>query len=129
MVIDDTTSRDTGNRRGKAIALHLLNESEQQTSRIRNAMILLAVVILSTTAAAHAFAAGPMGGLGLSSGFQIAQVGAGFHSPAFNSAPSTPPPVFNMPAPVFNPSEPYTLPQSPETPVSPASPGSVFGNG
>lgn len=87
MVTDDTTSRKTGNRRGKAIALHLLNESDQQTSRIRNAMILLAVVMLGTTPAKHAFATGPMGGLDLSSGFQIGQVGGGFHSPAFRRVP------------------------------------------
>lgn len=66
----------------------------------------------------QAFAAGGSSGLGLS------QVGGGFHSPVF-----APPPVFNNPAPVFNPSEPYTVPETRETPVSPASPGSVFGNG
>jgi hypothetical protein len=42
--------------------------------------------------------------------------------PLLDSAPS-------MPAPNFNPSTPYTVPQSRETPVSPASPGSVFGSG
>jgi hypothetical protein len=66
----------------------------------------------------QAFAAGGSSVLGLS------QVGGGFHSPVF-----APPPVFNNPAPVFNPSEPYTVPETRETPVSPASPGSVFGNG
>jgi hypothetical protein len=33
-----------------------------------------------------------------------------------------------LPPPVFNQSNPYTVPQSPERPVSPASPGSVFGD-
>jgi hypothetical protein len=74
----------------------------------------------------EAMAVGTSGGLGLSGGFEGGNVGGGFRSSAFVSAP---PPVINNPAPVFNPSEPYTLPQSPETPVSPASPGSVFGNG
>jgi hypothetical protein len=40
--------------------------------------------------------------------------------------PEPPPP---QPGPTFNPSTPYTVPQLRETPVSPASPGSVFGNG
>ena len=35
--------------------------------------------------------------------------------------------VPSMPAPIFNPSSPYTVPQARETPVSPASPGSIFG--
>jgi hypothetical protein len=42
-------------------------------------------------------------------------------SSLLNRAPSMPPPA-------FNPSSPYTVPQSRETPVSPASPGSVFGS-
>jgi hypothetical protein len=33
-----------------------------------------------------------------------------------------------MPPPVFNQSNPYSVPQSPERPVSPGSPGSVFGD-
>lgn len=39
-------------------------------------------------------------------------------------------PVFNAPpmSPTFNPSHGYVVPQAPEVPVSPASPGSVFGN-
>jgi hypothetical protein len=42
-------------------------------------------------------------------------------SPLLNQAPSMPPPA-------FNPSSPYTVPQSRESPVSPASPGSLFGS-
>jgi hypothetical protein len=34
----------------------------------------------------------------------------------------------SLPPPLFNQSNPYTVPQSPEKPVSPASPGSVFGD-
>jgi len=122
-----TTSRETGNRREKTIAIQFSNENEQRTSRIRDAMILLAIVMLGTAVGTHAFAAGRMGGgVGFSGGFGNGHVSGGSHSPVFNGHP---PPVFNMPAPVFNPSEPYTVPQSPDTAVSPASPGSVFGNG
>jgi hypothetical protein len=50
-----------------------------------------------------------------------------------NPAPSAPSPLVNpapsMPPPTFNPSGPYTVPFSRETPVSPASPGSIFGSG
>jgi hypothetical protein len=35
------------------------------------------------------------------------------------TAPAMPPPAFNL-------TVPYTVPQAPEVPVSPASPGSVF---
>jgi hypothetical protein len=126
MATVSTTSRETGNRCEKTIAIQFSNENEQQT-RIRDAMILLAIVMLGTAVGTHAFAAGRMGGgVGFSGGFGNGHVSGGFHSPVFNGGP---PPVFNMPAPVFNPSESYTVPQSPETPVSPASPGSVFGNG
>jgi hypothetical protein len=72
----------------------------------------------------QAFTAG--GGLGLNGEFGGVRAASGFHSSPFVSAP---PPVFNTPAPVFNPSESYTAPESRETPVSPASQGSVFGNG
>lgn len=47
-----------------------------------------------------------------------------------NRVLSGPPPldsVPSMPAPIFNPFTPYTLPPPGETPVSPGSPGSVFG--
>jgi len=85
-------------------------------------VIATAIAVLGLTS--QAFARG--GGLGLSGGFGGVRAASGFHSSGFASAP---PPVFNTPAPVFNPSESYTLPESRETPVSPASPGSVFGNG
>jgi|HubBroStandDraft_6_1064221.scaffolds.fasta_scaffold1110464_1 hypothetical protein len=47
-----------------------------------------------------------------------------------NPAPFAPPlvnPAPSMPPPTFNPSSSYTVAPSRETPVSPASPGSVFG--
>jgi hypothetical protein len=121
MAIVNTTSRKTANRRGQTVAVQLCNEDLRQTSRMRNAMILLAIVILGTAVATHAFAAGRMGG-GLDGGFRAAHMSHGFQPPILNEAPT-------MPAPTFNPSDPYTVPQSPETPVSPASSGSVFGNG
>jgi hypothetical protein len=50
-----------------------------------------------------------------------------------NPSPSAPLPLVNptpsMPPPTFNQSSPYTVPFSRETPVSPASPGSIFGSG
>jgi len=121
MAVVNIASRKTANRRGKAVAIQLRNEDLRQTSRTRNAMILLALVMLGTAVATHALAAGRMGGgLGLDSGFRGGHVS--HQPPILDEAPT-------MPAPTFNPSDPYTVPQSPETPVSPASPGSVFGNG
>src|ERR1700752_4045197 len=94
-------------RRARAIAIELNQGVEQQTFRMRKVMVLLAIVMLGTAMATHAFAAGYMS--------------HGFQPPILDEAPA-------MPAPTFNPSESYTLPQSSEAPVSPASPGSVFGN-
>jgi hypothetical protein len=91
--------------------------------------VATSIVVLTSTIAvlalgSQAFAVGR--DLGLNGEFGGVRAASGFHSSAFVSAP---PPVFNNPAPVFNPWEPYTVPESRETPVSPASPGSVFGNG
>jgi hypothetical protein len=123
MAMVNTSSRETANRRGKTVAIQLRNQDLRQTSRMRNAMILLAIVMLGTAVATHAFAAGRMGGgLGLDSGFRGGHISHGFQPPILDDTPT-------MPAPTFNPSDPYTAPQSPEIPVSPASPGSVFGNG
>ena len=53
------------------------------------------------------------------------------HAQGTNRPLSAPPPLLDrvpsMPPPIFNPSSPYTVPQTRETPVSPASPGSIFG--
>jgi hypothetical protein len=123
MAAVNLTSRETANRRGKAIAIQLRNEDVRQAPRMRSAMIFLAIVMLGTAVATHAFAAGRMGGsMGLDRGFPGGHVNHDFQPPILNQAPT-------MPAPTFNPSDSYTVPQSPETPVSPASPGSVFGNG
>jgi hypothetical protein len=126
MATVNPTSRETANRRGKAVAIQLHNEDLRRTSRMRNATILLAIVMLGMTVATHAFAAGGMGGrmgggMGDGLGLGGGHMSGGFHGSIIDQAPS-------MPAPTFNPSDPYTVPQSPETPVSPASPGSVFGN-
>jgi hypothetical protein len=98
-------------------------------SKKSNRIVATAIAGVTTAIAvlglsSQAFTAG--GGLGLNGEFGGVRAASGFHSSAFVSAP---PPVFNTPAPVFNPSESYTVPESRETPVSPASPGSVFGNG
>ena len=80
------------------------------------AAALLAGTVALTT---DALAAGHGGGGG---GFGGGHMGGGFRGPLLESVPS-------LPAPIYNPSTPYTVPSSRETPVSPASPGSVFGNG
>jgi hypothetical protein len=85
-----------------------------------NKLILLAIIAISTTVATGALAAGRVDGGGHSGGFGAAHLGE-YRGPLVDRAPST--------QPHFNPSSPYTVPQPRETPVSPASPGSVFGNG
>jgi hypothetical protein len=120
----NATSKETA-RRARATAIEVNQGVEQQIFRTRKVMVLLAIAMLGTAMATHAFAAGRMGGmgggLGLGGGFHGGHMSHGFQPPVLDEAPA-------MPAPTFNPSESYTLPQSSETPVSPASPGSVFGN-
>jgi hypothetical protein len=68
-----------------------------------------------------AIAAAVMLGIATTGGSALARGahgGGGFGTPLI-SAPS-------YPVPQFNPSSPYTVAPSAETPVSPASPGSVF---
>jgi hypothetical protein len=117
----NATSKDAA-KRARAIAIELNQGAEQQSFHIRKTMILLAIAMLGTAVASHAFAAGRMGGgLGLGGGFQGGHMSDRFTPPILDETPTTP-------APAFNPSEPYTVLQSPETAVSPGSPGSVFGN-
>jgi hypothetical protein len=97
-----------------------LVQSIKQKSVVRNATILLATIALTAAVATNAMAAGHSGG-NRGSGFAGAHMGGGFRGQFLDSVPPM--------RPVFNPSSPYTVPQSPETHVSPASPGSVFGNG
>ena len=80
------------------------------------AALLVGMIAVAT----DALAAGHSGGGG--GRFGGGHMGGGFRGPLLESVPS-------LPAPIFNPSTPYTVPSSRETPVSPASPGSVFGNG
>jgi hypothetical protein len=76
---------------------------------------------LSTAVATDALAAGHGGG-GLGGGAHSGgHMGGRFRGPLVDSVPATP-------GPTFNSSAPYTVPQARETPVSPGSPGSVFGN-
>jgi hypothetical protein len=112
-------NRVTGGRGRKAgaAAIEFRQSDKQAASRVRHAILLTATVMLGATMATHAFAAGRMGG----GGFHTAHMSRSFSAPMVDEPLSTP-------SPQFNPSEPYTVPQSPELPVSPASPGSVFGN-
>ena len=96
--------------------MHLIKKIEQR-SIARNAVILLAAITLSMAVATDGLAAGRGGGGG--GGLRGGHIRGGFRGPLLNSVPSMPPPI-------FNPSSAYTVPPSPETPVSPASPGSVF---
>ena len=126
MATVNTTAKNRANRRATAIAVGFDHGVEQRNYRKRHALILLAIVMLGTAMATHAFAAGGMGGrmgggMGDGLGLGGGHMSGGFHGSIIDQAPS-------MPAPTFNPSGPYTVPQSPETPVSPASTGSVFGN-
>jgi hypothetical protein len=73
----------------------------------RNLVILTAAVLLAGMVATDALAAG-----------HGSHIGGRFGVPLTNSAP--------MASPIYNPSTPYTVPQSPEVSVSPASPGSLF---
>jgi hypothetical protein len=85
----------------------------------RNTAIILAAGVLSAAAATDTLAAG-RAGVGHVGGFHSGHMHGGMHGPLLNSVPS--------PGPTFNPSSSYTVPQSRETPVSPASPGSMFRN-
>jgi len=121
-MIGTSLSAAKAHKPARAISIQLSRQSVKQISLTRNAMILLAIVMLGAALATHARAAeGSGNGAGLNAGLQGGHIRGGFDAPVFDRAPS-------MPAPAFNQSEPFTVPQSPEAPVSPASPGSVFGN-
>jgi hypothetical protein len=101
--------------------MYLIQKLKQKTIA-RQTMILLTAVKLGTAVATDAPTAGfgSGGGSHGGGGFGARHMGRGFHEQLPDRVP--------MPPPVFNPSSPYTVPQSRETPVSPASPGSVFGS-
>ena len=77
----------------------------------RNLVVLAAAALLAGMVGTDALAAGH-------GGFTGSHVGGRFGAPLIGSAPMT--------SPIYNPSTPHTVTQSPEVPVSPASPGSVF---
>jgi hypothetical protein len=83
-------------------------------------LLLLAGIVLGTMAA--------RGALATDRGANSVPAGAELHSKHIGGfdRPLDRGPV--MPPPVINQSNPYTMPQSPERPISPASPGSVFGD-
>ena len=74
----------------------------------RDLVGLTVAALLAGTVATSALAAGHAGG----------HMGGRFGEPLIGNAPMT--------SPIYNPSTPYTVPQSPEVGVSPASPGSLF---
>ncbi len=91
---------------------------------IRKSMSSLALVLFTTALATSALAAGHGGG-GFGAGHGGMRMGGGggvVGQRFFNDE-------IPMQNPVFNPSEPFTVHQLPEVPVSPAGPGSVLGNG
>jgi hypothetical protein len=105
----------------KQAATQALALNKGETRHTRTTMILLAIVLVGTMVATHAPAAerGASGAYG--SGSARYPSGLEFQGPV-NTAPAVPT------SPTFNPSEQYIVPQSPEVPVSPGSPGSVFGD-
>jgi hypothetical protein len=77
----------------------------------RNLVALAVAALLTGMVATDALAAGHVE-------FGSSHMGGRFGEPLIGSAPMT--------SPIYNPSTPYTVTQSPEVPVSPASPGSLF---
>jgi hypothetical protein len=96
-----------------------VNQNIKQKSIRRTVVIALAAITLSTAAVTGAPAA-ERGGESVTGGAGEGEIRGG-GVPFQESAPQLPPPI-------FNPSSPYTVPAPGEIPVSPASPGSVFGN-
>jgi hypothetical protein len=93
-----------------------MNEAKETVMQV----LLLAGIVLGTVVAKGALTAERgLTNVPAGAGFQSNHMG-GFDRP-LDRAPVLPPPVINQ-------SNPYTVPQSPERPVSPASPGSVFGD-
>jgi hypothetical protein len=76
---------------------------------------------------AIAIAAVVMLGLGTTGGAALARIGSfnGHMDGGFHGGPYVGDTI-STPSPIFNPSSGYTVPTSPETPISPASLGSIF---
>src|SRR5258705_101080 len=102
-------------KEAKEITTRTLDRSESEIFRTHKAMILLANVGLGMAMAAQALGAG----LG-ATGPTVAHPGGGNQGGQFAFPAQRIERVPSMP-PVFNQSTPYTVPQSPERPVSPAS--------
>jgi hypothetical protein len=94
-------------------SMRFLPQVKRRTT-IRNIVIVLAAIMIGTAAASNALAAG-----------RSQARGAGHTRGMYGGPITSPPPSMT---PNFNPSYRYVVPQGPETPVSPASPGSVFGD-
>jgi hypothetical protein len=92
----------------------------KSVSFARNAMVLFTLLMFETALAPFAMAA-ERGATGVTAGAGVQSNHIGGFDRPLERSPSLPPPVFNQ-------STPYTAPQSPERSVSPASPGSVFGD-
>jgi hypothetical protein len=87
-----------------------------KTQMQRKILAIAAAVLIGMAATSGAALARGVGDHG---GFGGPDMGGGFHGgPYMGGEISTPP--------SFNPSSGYTVPTSPEAPVLPASPGSVF---
>ena len=84
-----------------------------KTQMNRKAIAIATVVVLglATTGGAALARVGSFSG---------DHMGGGFHGGPFMGD------TIPTPSPIFNPSSGYTVPTSPETPVSPAIPGSIF---
>jgi len=79
---------------------------------MKRSLVALAVAgLLAGTVATNALAAGH-------GGFGSSHMGGRFGEPLIGNEIGT--------SPIYNPSSPYTVTQSPEVGVSPASPGSLF---
>jgi hypothetical protein len=79
----------------------------------RNLAVLASAALLIGAIATGAEARGGFGG-----GHMGGHMGGGFGEPLIGGQITT--------SPIYNPSSPYTVTQSPEVGVSPASPGSLF---
>jgi len=82
-----------------------LIQNIKRKSATRNTVIVLTAIILSAAAATHALAAGP----------KVGGAGGGGHIVG-GSGGASPDGIPPMSPPVFNPSTPYTVPQSPRPP-------------
>jgi len=99
-----------------------LAQSMTQRSITRNTMMLLTAIMLITAVATDATAAERDGGGGGMGEFRGGHLDGGFSPPLLNSVPEMPPRgLYSIHS--------LHCPCPERDPVSPASPGSIFGNG